>query len=95
MSLTLEQVAKISRLSRIRLTDQEQENMKQELNAIFHWIEQLQQVNTDDVPPFSDLLTLAMAEREDTVTDGDKVDLVMMNAPESAHGMFAVPKVVE
>lgn len=95
MSLTLDQVAKISRLSRIRLTDQEQENMKQELNAILHWIEQLQQVDTSQTPPFSDLLTQEMPEREDVVNDGNNLDLLMMNAPESAHGMFAVPKVVE
>lgn len=95
MSLTSEDVAKIARLSRIRLNDQEKENMKEKLNNILHWIEQLQQVDTTNVAAFSDLLDQEMPEREDVVMDGGKLDLLMKNAPESAHGMFAVPKVVE
>lgn len=95
MSLTLEDVAKVSRLSRIRLSGDEQEGMKQELNHIMHWIKQLQEVDTTGVEVYQDTLAYEMTERKDEVTDGDRVDLVLANAPEAAHGMFAVPKVVE
>jgi aspartyl-tRNA(Asn)/glutamyl-tRNA(Gln) amidotransferase subunit C len=33
--------------------------------------------------------------REDEVTDGDRRDDILRNAPQSARGFFAVPKVVE
>jgi aspartyl-tRNA(Asn)/glutamyl-tRNA(Gln) amidotransferase subunit C len=33
--------------------------------------------------------------REDEVTDGNRRDDILANAPEAAHGFFAVPKVVE
>jgi aspartyl-tRNA(Asn)/glutamyl-tRNA(Gln) amidotransferase subunit C len=33
--------------------------------------------------------------RADAVTDGNKVDDILANAPEQASGFFVVPKVVE
>jgi len=33
--------------------------------------------------------------REDVVSDGDRRDQILANAPEAAHGFFVVPKVVE
>jgi aspartyl-tRNA(Asn)/glutamyl-tRNA(Gln) amidotransferase subunit C len=33
--------------------------------------------------------------REDVVSDGDRRDEIIANAPASAHGFFTVPKVVE
>ena len=33
--------------------------------------------------------------REDKVTDGDRQDAILKNAPQAARGFFAVPKVVE
>jgi aspartyl-tRNA(Asn)/glutamyl-tRNA(Gln) amidotransferase subunit C len=95
MSLTKEQVAKVARLARIKLSDDELGRMQGEINGILHWIDQLQQVKTDGVENFSDRQGRAMPEREDNVCDGDYVESVLANAPESAHNMFAVPKVVE
>lgn len=95
MSLTLEDVTKVSRLARLRPTDKEKEDVKNELNHIMHWIKQLQGVDTEGVPVYQDTQSQEMVERKDVVCDGDIVDLVLANAPESAHGMFSVPKVVE
>ncbi len=95
MTLTLEDVAKVSRLARIRLTGVEQEGMKQELDHIMLWINKLQEVDTTGVEVYQDTQAYEMTEREDVVADGDMVDLVLANAPEAAHHMFAVPKVVE
>jgi aspartyl-tRNA(Asn)/glutamyl-tRNA(Gln) amidotransferase subunit C len=33
--------------------------------------------------------------RDDVVTDGDRQDDILANAPATARGFFAVPKVVE
>ncbi|MGI9450242.1 MAG: Asp-tRNA(Asn)/Glu-tRNA(Gln) amidotransferase subunit GatC [Geminicoccaceae bacterium] len=38
---------------------------------------------------------VTLALRDDEVTDGDKVDEVLANAPEAQDGHFVVPKVVE
>ena len=36
-----------------------------------------------------------MPMRDDVVTDGNKRDDIIANAPEKAQGFFAVPKVIE
>lgn len=95
MSLTKEQVAKVAHLARIQTKDTELEIMQNEINGILHWIDQLQQVPTDGVENFSDRQGRMLQEREDQVNDGNYVEAVLANAPESAHDMFAVPKVIE
>lgn len=95
MSLTIEDVKKVSRLSRIKFTDAELATTQQQLNEILHWIDQLQQVDTGTAETFSDHQNKVMPERLDTVCDGNKVEAILKNAPEKGHGMFAVPKVVE
>ncbi len=95
MSLTIADVTKVAKLSRIRFSQPELENLNKELNGILHWIDQLQQVNTDGIEIFSERDNKSMPEREDVICDGNCVEDILANAPESAHNMFAVPKVVE
>ena len=38
---------------------------------------------------------MRLKRREDIVTDGNRQDAVLSNAPEAREGFFAVPKVVE
>ncbi len=95
MSLTNEDVKKIAMLSRIRVEASEYEGVAKQLSGIFGWIDQLQQVNTDGVLPYPDLYEGSTYEREDVVIEHDQAELILKNAPEKAHGMFAVPKVVE
>lgn len=95
MSLSLEDVKKVSRLSRLKFSNEGLVVMQQQLNGILHWIDQLQQVDTSAVEIFSDQQELQVPEREDVICDGNMVQAVLANAPEKAHGMFAVPKVVE
>jgi aspartyl-tRNA(Asn)/glutamyl-tRNA(Gln) amidotransferase subunit C len=95
MSLTRETVMKVAKLARIRLEEPEIDAMKEEINGILTWIDQLQQVNTDGVDIFSDQQDQHLKERADSVNDGNIVESILANAPEKAHNMFAVPKVVE
>jgi aspartyl-tRNA(Asn)/glutamyl-tRNA(Gln) amidotransferase subunit C len=41
------------------------------------------------------VVSMTLPLREDVVTDGGYPDKVTANAPEAAHGFYAVPKVVE
>lgn len=95
MSLTTEQVKKISSLARIRLNDEEVEHYRQEISGILSWIEMLQEVNTDKVPRMSSVSSISLPTRKDEVTDGNIQADILKNAPKSAFGCFEVPKVVE
>jgi len=95
MSLTNADIKKLASLSRIRIEENEYETVAKQLSGIFGWIDQLQQVDTKDVLPYPDLYAGSTYEREDIVVEHDQAELILKNAPEKAHGMFAVPKVVE
>ncbi|MFQ5772898.1 MAG: Asp-tRNA(Asn)/Glu-tRNA(Gln) amidotransferase subunit GatC [Kiloniellaceae bacterium] len=88
-------VAHIAKLARIRIPEEQQDVLAAELGNILGWIEQLSELDTADVEPMTSVVEIHLPQREDVVTDGDCLDKVIRNAPESAHGFFVVPKVVE
>ena len=95
MSVDKTTVSRVARLARINIDDDRLEPMAQELSAIMSWIEQLNEVNTDDVEPLASVTGHALPIRKDVVSDGDMAEKVVQNAPESMSGFFVVPKVVE
>ncbi len=95
MSMTKETVAKVARLARLKTTAEENEKLAGELESILGWIEQLNAVDTNGVEPMVSAIPHKAYHRPDEITDGDIVEKVLSNAPESAEGFYVVPKVVE
>ncbi|WP_018996082.1 Asp-tRNA(Asn)/Glu-tRNA(Gln) amidotransferase subunit GatC [Hirschia maritima] len=95
MSVTPDDVRKVARLSRIKISDERVEPMAQELNGILNWIEQLNEVDVEGVEPMTSVVEMSLPMRKDEITDGNRSDEVLANAPNSADGFFVVPKVVE
>jgi aspartyl-tRNA(Asn)/glutamyl-tRNA(Gln) amidotransferase subunit C len=95
MALNKATVARIATLARIRLSEDELEPLAVELSGILDWVEQLMAVDTEGVPPMTSVAEITLPMRNDKVTDGANLDAVLGNAPRSARGFFAVPKVVE
>ena len=95
MALDKAAVAHIAALAGIRLTEEELEPLAAELSQILTWVEQLAEIDTADVPPMTSVAAMRLPMREDVVTDGNRRDDILANAPASAHGFFTVPKVVE
>jgi aspartyl-tRNA(Asn)/glutamyl-tRNA(Gln) amidotransferase subunit C len=95
MALNKAEVAHVAALARIQLAEAELEPLASELSAILGWVEQLGEVNTDGVPPMTSVAAMRLKMRDDIVTDGDCRDSILGNAPQTARGFFAVPKVVE
>ena len=95
MSVDKSTVARIARLARIHVPEERQETLASELNGILAWIEELNEVGTDKVEPLASVTGHSLPRRDDVVTDGDRVDEVLANVPETAGGFFVVPKVVE
>ena len=95
MALDKGAVAHIAALARIRLRDDELEPLAAELSHIIGWVEQLAEVDTDNVAPMTSVAAMRLPMRDDVVTDGGSRDAVLGNAPLTARGFFAVPKVVE
>ncbi|MDP9196524.1 MAG: Asp-tRNA(Asn)/Glu-tRNA(Gln) amidotransferase subunit GatC [Pseudomonadota bacterium] len=95
MSMDIATIRKIARLSALELTPDEEKKYADALSGIFHWFEQLNQVDVTGVAPMTSVVEHTLHKRPDEVDDGNCVRDIMANAPESLHDFFAVPKVVE
>jgi len=95
MSVDSATVRRIAHLARIAVKDEEVEHLKDELNGILAFVEQLQEVDVEGVEPMTSVTPMAMKKREDVVTDGDIADDIVKNAPATEGHYFVVPKVVE
>jgi aspartyl-tRNA(Asn)/glutamyl-tRNA(Gln) amidotransferase subunit C len=95
MAVDKDTVAEIAWLARIRITEAESEALTGELSNILDWVEQLAALDTEGVPPMTSVVARELPLRADEVTDGGQAEAIVQNAPETAHGFFTVPKVVE
>ncbi|WP_296084333.1 Asp-tRNA(Asn)/Glu-tRNA(Gln) amidotransferase subunit GatC [uncultured Agrobacterium sp.] len=95
MSVDLATVKRVARLSRIAVSEEEANIMLGQLNGILGFVEQLSEVNVDGVEPMTSVTPVAMKKRADAVTDGNKADDIVANAPATERNFFMVPKVVE
>lgn len=96
MAIDKEMVKRLGILSRLRIPDENMDEMVNELAKIIGWVDQLNDVNTDDIIPMNSVVEdMNLPERVDQVTDGNIRDEVIKNAPDQMDGYFLVPKVVE
>jgi aspartyl-tRNA(Asn)/glutamyl-tRNA(Gln) amidotransferase subunit C len=95
MAIDKATVVKVARLARIAVSDREVEALGGELNTILGFVEQLNEVDVTGVEPMTAVVHMAMKKRSDRVTEGDKVEGILANAPVREGPFFAVPKVVE
>lgn len=95
MSLTISDVEKIAKLSRLALIDDEKEAMLTKLNAVFELVEKMQAVDTNGVEPMAHPHEVALRLREDMVTETDNAIEYQAVAPEVRDRLYIVPQVIE
>jgi aspartyl-tRNA(Asn)/glutamyl-tRNA(Gln) amidotransferase subunit C len=95
MSVDAATVKRVAHLARIKVTDEEAEALRGELNGILGWVEQLNEVDVTGVEAMTSVLPMQMKKRADRVTEGGKPEDILENAPAREGSYFAVPKVVE
>lgn len=95
MSLTLTDVEKIAKLSRLSLNEQEKAATLDKLNAVFAMVEKMQSVNTDGAEPMSHPHDVALRLRADQVTETDHAAEYQACAPDVRDRLYIVPQVIE
>jgi aspartyl-tRNA(Asn)/glutamyl-tRNA(Gln) amidotransferase subunit C len=104
----LEQVLRVAELAQLELREDEQQEMLRDLNAILGHVAQLNELDTRDVPPMTQVHAVMQADagdaravdagnllREDSVRPSLDRAKVMATAPETDGTYFKVPKVIE
>lgn len=95
MAVDQDTVKKVAFLSHLKIKDEKIKDAEIEFNKILNWVEQLNEVNTDNVEPLVSVNESFITCREDKVTEGNQAQAILANAPQAEYGYFVVPKVIE
>ncbi|MGI5840181.1 MAG: Asp-tRNA(Asn)/Glu-tRNA(Gln) amidotransferase subunit GatC [bacterium] len=94
MEISRKDVEQVATLARIEITEEEKEMFTQQLNVILEYIDQLNELDTEAVPPTFHVLPLQNILREDVVRPSLPQEKALGNAPETENGCFKVPKIL-
>ncbi|MGO8761321.1 MAG: Asp-tRNA(Asn)/Glu-tRNA(Gln) amidotransferase subunit GatC [Desulfobaccales bacterium] len=94
MALTREEVLHVAKLARLSLRPEEMEVFTRQLNDILAYVEKLQELDTEGVPPLAHVIPMFNIFREDVVKEGLARDTALENAPAREEGAFVVPRVI-
>jgi aspartyl-tRNA(Asn)/glutamyl-tRNA(Gln) amidotransferase subunit C len=94
MAVTRKDVEHIAELARLKFKDEELENFTTQLNEILAYMEQLNELDTENIEPLSHPIEGANVFREDIVKPSLDREHALMNAPDHDDQFFKVPKVI-
>lgn len=95
MSVSKKDVEYVAELSRLSFNEEEKESLVTDLNNILNYMEQLNELNTDDVDIVVNPYYMENKFREDNVMESMELKDVLKNAPEKIEEYVVVPKVIE
>jgi aspartyl-tRNA(Asn)/glutamyl-tRNA(Gln) amidotransferase subunit C len=95
MSLSEQDIQRIAKLARIKLSPPQLATAKTELNQILALLENLRAINTEGVVPMSHAQDVSLSMRADQVSETNQRDAFQSIAPQTEKGLYLVPKVIE
>ena len=95
MTIDLKTVKHISKLARISLEEKKAEKLANDMNAIFEFIEKLNELKTENVEPLTSIAETTLRFREDKIMSDNIREKILKNSPQKNEDFFVVPKVVE
>jgi len=93
--ITRAEVEQVARLARLELTDDEQERMTAQLDAILGYIDKLNALDTSAVEPTTTVIPMVSVMREDRVRPSLTQEDALENAPDREDVFFRVPRIIE
>ncbi|MEM9244898.1 MAG: Asp-tRNA(Asn)/Glu-tRNA(Gln) amidotransferase subunit GatC [Cyanobacteria bacterium P01_F01_bin.153] len=94
MSISLDEVRKVALLSRIALTDDEEERFAAQLNDILDYVEQLNELDVEGVEPTTRAIDVSNVMRQDAHSTYENREGLLNNAPDRDEDFFKVPKIL-
>ncbi|MCC7083699.1 MAG: Asp-tRNA(Asn)/Glu-tRNA(Gln) amidotransferase subunit GatC [Pirellulales bacterium] len=94
MSLTRQDVEKVSLLGRLLLAPDELDRMTLQLGQIVGYVEQLGELNTESVEPMAHAVELKNVFRADDVRPSLERSAALANAPQHDSECYLVPAVL-
>ncbi|MFH1309838.1 MAG: Asp-tRNA(Asn)/Glu-tRNA(Gln) amidotransferase subunit GatC [Candidatus Omnitrophota bacterium] len=94
-TITADDVRYVANLSRLSLSDKDVVTFQNQLAQILSYIEQLNEVDTENTLPTTHVLsTMKNVFREDVLRESISPEDALKNAPEKKDNFFKVPKII-
>tara|TARA_Y100001968_G_scaffold124884_1_gene113856 strand:+ start:734 stop:1021 length:288 start_codon:yes stop_codon:yes gene_type:complete len=87
-------VRKVAKLARLELTEDQIEIYTSQLEDILSYVDQLQEIDTQDIPPTTRAVEVVNSMREDIVEDNSTREDILKQAPHREGDFFRVPKIL-
>jgi aspartyl-tRNA(Asn)/glutamyl-tRNA(Gln) amidotransferase subunit C len=94
MKISLDEVRRVAALAHLDLDPATEERLRGHLEQILDYVEQLNRLDTSDVPPAIGMTGGSPSFREDREGDSLGSEEALSNAPESGQGHFKVPRIL-
>jgi aspartyl-tRNA(Asn)/glutamyl-tRNA(Gln) amidotransferase subunit C len=95
MPLSPQEVEHISKLARLKLTEEQKGRYREQLEAILDHVAKLQELDTMDVAPTTSVSVGQMPLRKDESRPSLPKDELLKNAPKQDNDQFQIPPVFE
>ncbi len=94
--LSRDDVYKLAKLARLKLTDEEADSFTNELSKILDYVDQLQTADVADLKPTNQVTGLFNVWREDEIIDyGYNPDDLLKNVPKLSGRYIQVGRIIE
>ena len=95
MAVTLQDVENMAKLARLDLDSSEKESMRNEMARMLDYVQKINELDTESIPPTFFVQHAGPVTREDAVAPSLSVSDALKNAPQSGGGFFRVPKMID
>jgi len=95
VKISKQEVEHVAKLARLELSEQEKEQLTDQLSNILTYVETLNSIDTKGVEPTSHVLDIKNVMRDDVAKPSLTQEQALANAPDKAAGHFKVPKIIE
>lgn len=95
MSISKKEVEYIANLARLKFSDEEKEQLLDQMAGIIDFANKVSEIDASDVNPTNHVLDIKNVFRKDEVVESYDRNELLKNAPSSEAGCILVPKVVE
>ena len=93
--ISKEQVKKVAKLARLQLNDQQIGHHSEQLEKILKYIDQLEKINTENVPCTTRALEVVNVLRNDINHKFEENESILDLAPSREENFFKVPKIIK
>lgn len=90
-----DEILKIASLAKLHLSDEEVSLYTDQINEILEYMNQLDELDTEDIEPLSHVLDQINMTRKDEQTPSLTREEALKNAPKSDDDYFIVPNVID